>query len=72
LAAELAGSVWEGLVSAADLTAIRARFAVTSAVRRRDGILVRLCGEQAPRGFVNAAPTLEEAYLVRVRADRAA
>jgi ABC-2 type transport system ATP-binding protein len=72
LAAQLAGSVWEGLVSAADLTAIRARFSVTSAVRRRDGILVRLCGHEAPSGFVNATPTLEEAYLVRVRANRAA
>jgi ABC-2 type transport system ATP-binding protein len=72
LAAQLAGSVWEGLVSAADLTAIRARFAVTSAVRRRDGVLVRLCGPQAPSAFVSATPTLEEAYLVRVRANRAA
>jgi ABC-type multidrug transport system ATPase subunit len=73
LAAQLAGSVWEGLVTATELVALRAQFPVTSAVRRRDGILVRLCAQQAPNGaFSSTAPMLEEAYLVRVRANRAA
>ncbi len=70
LAAQLAGRAWEGIVAPDRLIALRERFAVTSAVRRRDGVLVRLCAQRAPDGFSTAAPTLEEAYLVKVRESR--
>ncbi|MGA8535541.1 MAG: ABC transporter ATP-binding protein [Candidatus Tumulicola sp.] len=71
LAGQLAGRAWEGIVAPERLSALRERFAVTSAVRRRDGVLVRLCAHRAPDGFSSAAPTLEEAYLVKVRENRA-
>ncbi|HEY1429362.1 MAG TPA: ABC transporter ATP-binding protein [Candidatus Tumulicola sp.] len=72
LAAQLSGQVWEGVIAAGKLAELRERYAVTSAIRRRDGVLVRLCGERPTNEFSNAVPTLEEAYLVTVRASRAA
>ena len=72
LAAELHGQAWEGIVAPADLPSLREHFAVTSSMRRRDGVLVRLCGTDAPAGFSPATPSLEEAYLLKVREARAA
>lgn len=72
LASQLHGRVWEGLISPDALTALREQHAVTSTVRRRDGMLVRLCADEAPPGFLRATPTLEEAYLVKVQESRAA
>ena len=72
LAAELSGYVWEGVLDQAALPALRARYAVTGAVRRREGTVVRICGPEAPAGFHAAVPTLEEAYLSRVQRSRAA
>jgi ABC-type multidrug transport system ATPase subunit len=72
LAAQLAGHAWEGLVAPAQVASLRQQFAVTSAVRRRDGVLVRLCAERAPADFSSVTPTLEEAYLVTIRQSRAA
>ncbi len=72
LAARLNGEVWEALVAPDRLSALRERFSVTSAIRRRDGVLVRVHAEEAPLGFSSVSPTLEEAYLVTVRASRAA
>jgi ABC-2 type transport system ATP-binding protein len=72
LATDLAGHVWEGVLEPAALPALRARYAVTAAVRRREGTVVRICGPDAPNGFRPATPTLEEAYLSRVQRSRAA
>ncbi len=72
LAAQLAGRVWEGVIDPARLDQMRAQHAVTSALRRRDGVLVRLCSDEAPLGFAAVAPSLEEAYLVNVRGARIA
>jgi ABC-2 type transport system ATP-binding protein len=72
LAAQLNGQVWEALVAADRLAALREQFSVTSAIRRRDGVLVRLHAREAPAGFSGVSPTLEESYLVTVRASRAA
>jgi ABC-2 type transport system ATP-binding protein len=72
LAARLNGHVWEALVAPDRLSALRERFSVTSAIRRRDGVLVRLHADEPPSGFMGVNPTLEEAYLVTVRASRAA
>lgn len=72
LASQLRGRTWEGLVAPGELVLLRDRFMVTSALRRRDGVLVRLCGDEAPHGFQSTAPSLEEAYLAKVREKRAA
>lgn len=72
LAARLNGKSWQGLVDPVDLGAMRERYAVTSALRRRDGVLVKLCAEHAPSGFSPAQPSLEDAYMVNVRQARVA
>jgi len=72
LASHLNGRVFEGLIPPTELDAMRASCTVTSALRRRDGVLVRLCAAQAPAGFLPVAPSLEEAYLVKVRETRVA
>jgi ABC-2 type transport system ATP-binding protein len=72
LASQLAGTSWQGVIDPAQLEPMRARYAVTSAVRRRDGLLVKLCSKDAPTGFSPATPSLEDAYLVNVREARVA
>ena len=72
LASRLSGSSWQGLIDPKELAALRERYAVTSAVRRRDGVLVKLCAKQAPSGFSAAPPSLEDAYMVSVREARIA
>ena len=72
LASQLEGNSWQGTIDPNDLAAMREKYAVTSAVRRRDGMLVKLCAEHAPDGFSPAAPSLEDAYLMNVRETRVA
>jgi ABC-2 type transport system ATP-binding protein len=72
LARELSGRVWEGVVAQDALAALREDYAVTSTMRRRDGISVRISGERAPAGFSPAAPSLEEAYILTVQQSRVA
>lgn len=72
LAIGLQGQTWEGLIAFDALDGLRQLVTVTSAVRRRDGVHVRVASAQAPSGFSATVPTLEEAYLVKVREARAA
>lgn len=72
LASQLDGRSWQGLVDPIELAAMRDRYAVTSAVRRREGVLVKLCAERAPAGFSPAHPSLEDAYMMNVREARVA
>lgn len=72
LAHELSGRVWEGIVAPDTLATLRANHTVTSTMRRRDGILVRISGQSAPAGFSPAVPSLEEAYILTVQQSRAA
>jgi len=72
LAAQLSGKSWQGLVAPAELTATREKYAVTSAIRRRDGVLVKLCAEHPPSGFSPVQPSLEDVYMLNVREARVA
>lgn len=72
LAAELANRTWEGIIAPDALEPLRERLTVTTSIRRRDGMYVRVCATRAPEGFSRAVPTLEESYLVKVREARAA
>lgn len=72
LASQLNGRSWQGLVDPGNLVAMREKYAVTSAIRRRDGVLVKLCAEHAPEGFSPVQPSLEDAYMVNVREARVA
>ncbi len=73
LLAGAAGRAWEWTVPSAELPELRARHRVTSAVRREDGVHVRLVAEQCPGPGARAVPpTLEDAYLRCLALARAA
>jgi ABC-type multidrug transport system ATPase subunit len=65
------GRVWEWLVPASELAAVRARFLVSGLVRRGDGVQVRLVSDGAPDPAARVAnPSLEEVYLAHIGAAR--
>ena len=73
LLATVDGRVWEALIPPADLPRVRERVLVSGTVRRRDGLLVRLVGAEAPvAGARPVTPSLEDAYLQALAAHRAA
>jgi len=58
------GKVWEWMIPSADLTAARQRHIISSAVRRSDGVHVRLISEAPPDPEARSVPpALEDAYL---------
>jgi ABC-type multidrug transport system ATPase subunit len=58
------GKVWEWVIPAADLPQVRQQYVVSSAIRRSDGIHVRLVAATPPANAAQAVtPTLEDAYL---------
>ena len=58
------GSVWAGVMASAELDAMRARLTISSAVRKADGVHLRVVsGDQPFSGAIAAEPTLEDAYL---------
>ncbi|MGH8319232.1 MAG: ABC transporter ATP-binding protein [Steroidobacteraceae bacterium] len=67
------GKVWEWVVPSTSLEGIRKNHVISSAIRRSDGIHVRLVAEadSAPAGAQRAAPTLEDAYLYQLACQRA-
>ncbi|WP_342120905.1 ABC transporter ATP-binding protein [Pseudoduganella sp. OTU4001] len=59
------GKVWDWTVPERALEAARASYRVCNALRRADGIQLRIVSEQAPHpDAVPALPGLEEAYMV--------
>jgi ABC-type multidrug transport system ATPase subunit len=58
------GSVWELVVPSERFDELRRTARVSSAVRKSDGVHVRIVSAEEPRGGANAAePTLEDAFL---------
>jgi ABC-type multidrug transport system ATPase subunit len=73
LLAGVEGKVWEWTVSGEALSGLKERHIVSGAIRRSDGVAVRVVAEQAPAPEARpAAPALEDAYLWHVGAARAA
>jgi ABC-2 type transport system ATP-binding protein len=65
------GKVWEWMVPSSELTAIRERYAVSNAVRRSDGVHLRLVADAPPgAGARPLPPSLEDAYLHHITAGR--
>lgn len=63
-----AGMVWEQTVTEQEYEALRQRQVIAAAVRRRDGVHVRVVGAAPPaEHFWPATPTLEDAYLLLIR-----
>lgn len=64
------GKVWEWIVPATELPQVRQRHLVSSAIRRSDGIHVRLIADLPPAAAAKmVTPTLEDAYLGAVQLD---
>lgn len=68
----LVGLIHEGTVNAAELEALRQTHCVTQAllVEGKNRVRVFEPEGEPPTGFVTAAPTLEDAYLVAMRRNR--
>jgi len=67
LLARAEGRVWECVVASDRLPALQAAHRVSQAIRRADGVHVRLVGDAPPvPGTRAAAPTLEDAYLAAI------
>jgi ABC-type multidrug transport system ATPase subunit len=67
------GRAWEWTIPSADLPAARVRWAISSTVRRSDGVRVRAVSDFPPApGAVPVPPTLEDAYLAMLAGERAA
>ncbi|MBI5868691.1 MAG: ABC transporter ATP-binding protein [candidate division Zixibacteria bacterium] len=65
------GKVWEWVIPSAELANAKHRYLITGSVRREDGVHVRIVGEAKPGdGAVHTPPTLEDAYLFHISADR--
>jgi ABC-2 type transport system ATP-binding protein len=57
------GSVWELVVPSERFDELRKTARVSSAVRKSDGVHVRIVSSDVPRGASAAEPTLEDAFL---------
>jgi len=69
----VAGKAWTFTVPSEELTALKQRHLVSGAVRRSDGVSVRVVAAEAPaRDALLAEPGLEDAYLWHVTRARAA
>ncbi len=65
LLASVEGKVWEVVVASAELAEARRALLVSSAVRRSDGVHLRVIGERPPNGASQPLPpSLEDAYLL--------
>jgi ABC-2 type transport system ATP-binding protein len=63
--------VWEWVVPSSELTAIREQYAVSNAVRRSDGVHLRLVADAPPCPDARPLPpSLEDAYLHHITAGR--
>jgi len=67
----VAGRVWELAVASADLATAKAKYLISGTIRTPEGVRVRVVQDQAPVvGAVQVTPSLEDAYLHLLAADR--
>jgi len=66
------GSVWELVVPSERFDELRRTARVSSAVRKSDGVHVRIVSSDEPRGATAAEPTLEDAFLYTMSTKAAA
>jgi ABC-2 type transport system ATP-binding protein len=60
----LEGRVWQWLIPSSELPAIKEKYNISSAIRRSDGIMVRVVRETAPsHDASHVPPNLEDVYL---------
>ncbi|HTA64521.1 MAG TPA: ABC transporter ATP-binding protein [Xanthomonadaceae bacterium] len=64
LIAQAEGHVWEWLVAESQVADARAKFTISSSLRRPDGVRLRIVGDKPPSDDAQACvPDLEDAYL---------
>ena len=69
---QVEGKVWDWLVPSTDLPALRQQYRISSAVRRADGVRLRIVSQSQPHPEAHmAAPLLEDAYLYIIGSDAA-
>ncbi|MEA2339487.1 MAG: hypothetical protein QOE82_3494 [Thermoanaerobaculia bacterium] len=66
------GSVWEMVVPSEQFDDLRRTARVSSAVRKSDGVHVRIVSRDEPKGASAAEPTLEDAFLYTMSTKAAA
>jgi ABC-2 type transport system ATP-binding protein len=66
------GSVWELVVPSERFDELRKSARVSSAVRKSDGVHVRIVSSDEPRDASAAEPTLEDAFLYTMSTKAAA
>lgn len=65
------GKAWEWVVASADVRAAKERYLISGAIRRGDGVHLRVVADEAPAMAAQpTTPTLEDAYLYWVSASR--
>lgn len=68
---QVEGRVWEWVIPSAELPAAREHWKISSTTRRADGIHARVVSDHPPAaGASPLAPSLEDAYLAVLEADR--
>ncbi len=61
------GKVWECFLSSENLSRVRQQYVLSSAIRRGEGVHLRIVSDSAPAAeAVNVAPDLEDAYLYHI------
>ena len=67
------GRVWDCVIPSHELASLSKRFVTGSAVRRRDGVQVRLVSDVPPNPHAHSvSPTMEDAYLRFISSNRGA
>jgi ABC-type multidrug transport system ATPase subunit len=67
------GCVWELIVPSADLPSFKQNHLISGTIRRSDGVHARVVSETPPNALAKPiSPTLEDAYLYALTADRQA
>jgi len=67
----VAGHVWEWLIPSEQLTAAKSKHLISGTIRKSNGVLIRVVSNERPAADASpAAPTLEDAYLYAIAADR--
>lgn len=67
------GNVWELVVPSEEFETMRRSMRISSAVRKPDGVHVRVVSAQQPvREAISVEPSLEDAFLLSMSAERAA
>jgi ABC-type multidrug transport system ATPase subunit len=70
LLAEATGKVWEAVVASTVFEEVRAHLKISNAVRKQDGVHLRIVSSQLPiSGALPCEPTLEDAFLFCMNRD---